>query len=109
MEDFSSEFFSTFFDDHLAERPQIQDGASVLLMETEGSPGKLLLLLLLRLASLEPSQTFLSKEKRGSVSSCAPAPSALPVGGGALLPSWPQGASRDTPRDTGDGVNLLSV
>lgn len=42
MEDFSSELFSSFFDDHLAERPQLGERTSFLHMDIEGSPGKLL-------------------------------------------------------------------
>ncbi|CAF92255.1 unnamed protein product [Tetraodon nigroviridis] len=42
MEDFSSELFSSFFDDHLSERPQFGDRTSILHMDIEGSPGKLL-------------------------------------------------------------------
>lgn len=42
MEDFSSELFSSFFDDHLAERPQLGERTSFLHMDIESSPGKLL-------------------------------------------------------------------
>lgn len=40
MEDFSSELFSSFFDDHLAERAQLGDRSSFLHMDIESSPGK---------------------------------------------------------------------
>lgn len=42
MEDFNSELFSSFFDDHLAERLQLGERTSFLHMDIEGSPGKLL-------------------------------------------------------------------
>lgn len=42
MEEFSSELFSSFFDDHLVERPQLGERTSFLHMDIESSPGKLL-------------------------------------------------------------------
>lgn len=42
MEDFSSELFSSFFDDHLAERPPLGERTSFLHMDIESNPGKLL-------------------------------------------------------------------
>lgn len=42
MDDFSSELFSSFFDDHLLERPLLADRASLLHMDIESSPGQLL-------------------------------------------------------------------
>lgn len=41
MDDFSSELFSSFFDDHLLERPLLADRASLLHMDIESSPGQL--------------------------------------------------------------------
>ncbi|XP_068612317.1 cyclic AMP-responsive element-binding protein 3-like protein 1 [Brachionichthys hirsutus] len=38
MEDFSSDLFSSFFDDHLLERPQLADRPSFLLMDIDSSP-----------------------------------------------------------------------
>lgn len=42
MEDFSNELFSSFFDDHLVERPQLGERTSFLHMDIESSPGMLL-------------------------------------------------------------------
>lgn len=40
MDDFSSELFSSFFDDHLLERPLLADRVSFLHMDIESSPGQ---------------------------------------------------------------------
>lgn len=42
MDDFSSELFSSFFDDHLLERPLLADRPSLLHMDIDSSPGQLL-------------------------------------------------------------------
>lgn len=44
MDDFSSELFSSFFDDHLLERPLLADRPSLLHMDIDSSPGQLLVL-----------------------------------------------------------------
>lgn len=40
MDDFSSELFNSFFDDHLLERPLLADRVSFLHMDIESSPGQ---------------------------------------------------------------------
>lgn len=40
MDDFSSELFNSFFDDHLLERPLLADRVSFLHMDIESSPGE---------------------------------------------------------------------
>ena len=42
MDDFSSELFSSFFDDHLLERPLLAERPSLLHMDIDSSPGQLL-------------------------------------------------------------------
>lgn len=47
MDDFSSELFSSFFEDHLLERPLLADRSSLLHMDIDSSPGHFFLLFLL--------------------------------------------------------------
>lgn len=42
MDDFSSELFNSFFDDHLLERPLLPDRPSLLHIDMDSSPGQLL-------------------------------------------------------------------
>lgn len=49
MEDFSSELFSSFFEDHLLERPLLADRTSLLHMDIDSNPGQSLLLFVAKL------------------------------------------------------------